>query len=122
MEPAIIIDFDHCLRGKDNKPETWCLTIINMFMETHCVFLFSEVPADSHSEVVSWLQEKCGISSPNVSVLPFRPDVGVIENRLMIYKEVIKPFFDVQLILDADPQGVRLWQDLGLKCFRFEAV
>ena len=95
----------------------WCAEIIRRMIPDHHVLLVSGRTDDLQAETEEWLRKH---EVPYTDLLmrkvkDHRDDTVVKRD---IFEEKIKPFYDVQFVIDDRAKVVKMWREAGLVCLQ----
>lgn len=101
----------------NDKPNLWCLEIIRRFSLDEIVFV-SGRPDNYRAKTIEWLRFFTNHGDCKLLMRKegdFRKDSVVKEE---IYREQIKPLYDVMFCIDDRKQVVDMWRSIGLTCLQ----
>lgn len=139
MTPAIIVDLDGTLADMEHRVKyvrqekkdwktffgkmvedslnEWCKQIIDKFKHTHKIIILTGRPYDYCQVTMNWIDK----NSVHYDYVFMRKKNDYRRDDLIkreIYKEKIKPNFDVLFCIDDRQAVVDMWRNEGLVCLQ----
>lgn len=129
LPKAIICDIDGTLAHmKDRSPFDWSRVgedevdpviknLLDSLREEYVIFLVSGRSEACRKETEKWLTE----NDISYDMLFMRPEYDGRKDSIVkreLFEKCIRPYYDIEFVLDDRNQVVDMWRSLGLKCLQ----
>ena len=129
LPKAIICDIDGTLAHmKDRSPYDWSRVgedevdpniknLLDSLREEYVIFLVSGRSEACRKETEKWLTE----NDISYDMLFMRPEYDGRKDSIVkreLFEKCIRPYYDIEFVLDDRNQVVDMWRSLGLKCLQ----